>query len=226
MALSEARPAVAVVGSSGHARVVIDILERQGCYLIAGLIDRFRAPGETTLGYPVLGGEQALPGLCATQRLAGVVVAIGDNSVRAAVAEAVAGLCPGLPLVGAVHPAATLGRDVSLGPGAVVMAGAVIGPCCRIGRLCIVNTRACLDHDSVLGDHASLAPGVVTGGGCRVGEYSAVGIGAVLSHGVSVGAHAVVGAGSTVLRPVPDAVVAYGSPARVVRTRRPGEPYL
>jgi acetyltransferase-like isoleucine patch superfamily enzyme len=35
-----------------------------------------------------------------------------------------------------------------------------------------------------------------------------------------------VGAGAVVVDDVPDAVVAYGAPARVVRSRDPDEPYL
>jgi sugar O-acyltransferase (sialic acid O-acetyltransferase NeuD family) len=217
---------IAIVGSSGHARVVIDIVRRQGEFTIEGLIDRFRGIGEQTLGVPVLGAEEDLPELAEARSLSGVIVAIGDNHVRAQVAEKVARLCPDLPWVSAIHPSAEIGLQATIGAGTVVMPGAVVNACASVGRCCIVNTRACLDHDSTLEDFASLAPGVVTGGNCRIGRYSAIGIGAVLVHGVTVGQHVVIGAASLVTHAIGDNVVAYGSPARVVRQRAAGDRYL
>ena len=60
----------------------------------------------------------------------------------------------------------------------------------------------------------------------RVGRATAIGLGASVIHGVTIGDDTVVGAGAVVLRDVPERVVAYGVPARVARTRQPGEPYL
>jgi sugar O-acyltransferase (sialic acid O-acetyltransferase NeuD family) len=217
---------IVLVGSSGHAKVVTDIVEQQGLYRIVGLIDAFRAPGETTLGYPVLGGESDLAALVDEHELKGVIVAIGDNSVRAKVTANVAEICPRLPLVSAVHPAASIGKGTTIDVGTVVMAGAVINPACRIGRGCIVNTRASLDHDGVMEDFSSLAPGVTTGGNCHIGKHAAVSIGAVLRHGIVIGEHSVVGAGSVVLGAVEAFSVAYGSPAKKVRDRLPGDKYL
>ena len=75
-------------------------------------------------------------------------------------------------------------------------------------------------------DFSSLAPRVATGGNCRIGEFSAINIGAVLSNGTSVGEHAVLGAGSTLLEDLASFKMAYGTPAKVVRDRQIGEPYM
>jgi len=217
---------IVIVGSSGHAKVVIDIVEQAGRYRIAGLIDSFRPRGEETLGYPVLGTEQDLPHLIDAHGVAGLLVAIGDNHAREQVTTDLAALVPGLPCVSAVHPAARIGKASTIGAGTVVMAGAVINPCCTIGSGCIVNTNASLDHDGVMADFSSLAPGVVTGGNCRIGHGAAIGLGAMLRHRIAVGEHSVVGAGSVVLHDVEPYTVAYGNPARRVRARAPGDRYL
>jgi sugar O-acyltransferase (sialic acid O-acetyltransferase NeuD family) len=217
---------IVILGSSGHAKVVIDIVEKEGRYRIAGLIDGFRRVGETTLGYSVVGIETDLPKLIAEYDLKGIVIGIGDNSVRAEVASRVTDICPELPFVSAVHPGASVGKETTIGAGTVVMAGAVVNSCCQVGRLCIVNTKASLDHDSTMGDFSSLAPGVTTGGNCRIGSYSAVSIGAVLRHGITIGEHCVVGGGAFVLKNVDPFSVAYGIPARKIRARRKGDKYL
>jgi sugar O-acyltransferase (sialic acid O-acetyltransferase NeuD family) len=225
-AARSAMDSIVIIGSSGHAKVIVDIVQREGKYGIAGLVDRHREVGEETLGYRVLGKEEDLPQLVGARSLKGAIVAIGDNFVRSRVAARVQQLCPDLPFVRAIHPAASLGAEVSIGEGTVIMAGVSINPCSSVGRFCILNTRSSLDHDSTMEDFASLAPGVTTGGNCRIGECSAIGIGAVLVHGVQVGAHSVIGAASLVMKPVESFVVAYGSPAKTIRGREAGDRYL
>ena len=174
----------------------------------------------------MLGQEEDLPELVATYGLRGAIVAVGDNFVRASVADKIQAICPDLPFVSVVHPRASIGTDVSIGDGTVVMSGATISPCCSVGRCCVINTNASLNHDSVMEDFSSLAPGATTGGNCHIGRYSAIGIGAVLVHRVRIGVHSVVGAGSTVLNDIGPYCVAYGTPAKEIRPRPPGEKYL
>ncbi len=217
---------IVIIGSSGHAKVIIDIIQQEGRYGICGLLDHCREKGEETLGYPVLGGVEDLPSLLKTHPINAAIIAIGDNFVRSQVAARIAEICPDLPFCRAIHPKASMAAEISLGEGTVVMAGAAINPCCSVGRFCILNTNASLDHDSTMGDFSSLAPGATTGGNCHIGEHAAIGIGAVLIHGVHVGEHSVIGAGSLVTKPVDSFVVAYGTPARVIRKRQAGETYL
>lgn len=217
---------IVIVGSSGHAKVIIDVVEKERRHNIVGLIDASRKVGETTLGYSVLGVEADLPRLMAAYDLKGIIVAVGDNNVRAHVAAKIVDICPGLPFVSAVHPTASIGKETTIGIGTVIMSGAVVNPCCQVGQLCIVNTKASLDHDSVMGDFSSLAPGVTTGGDCRIGSYSAVSIGAVLRHGITIGEHCVVGGGSFVLKNVDSFSVVYGAPAKKIRDRQKDDKYL
>lgn len=217
---------IVVIGSSGHAKVVLDIIEKQNLYQVVGLIDSFRAVGEETLGYPVIGCESDLPKLMVEHSIEGAIIAIGDNSVRERVYKKVSEACAQLPFVCVIHPSASIGRNVSIGAGTVVMAGAVVNPCCEVGRFCIVNTNASLDHDSLMEDFSSLAPAVTTGGNCRIGSHSAIGIGVSLLHGVTVGEHAVIGAGSMVLSDIEPFVVAYGVPAKKIRSRQKADKYL
>jgi sugar O-acyltransferase (sialic acid O-acetyltransferase NeuD family) len=217
---------IVIIGSSGHAKVVIDIVRNERKYNIVGLLDRFRAAGDQTMGCPILGKEEDLPELGKLHSVKGGIVAIGDNLVRSKVVALVKEISPGFRFVSAIHPRAVIGADVTIGEGSVVMAGVTINPCSAVGRFCILNTHSSLDHDSMLADFSSLAPGATTGGNCRVGEYSAICIGAILSHGVQVGEHSVVGAGSLVLDSIGSFVVAHGAPARVIRNRKPGDKYL
>lgn len=217
---------IVIVGASGQGRVALDVARAEGAHEVVGVLDRDREVGSVWLGCPVLGRDDAMAEIVSKKGIEGYFVGIGDNSGRAAVARRISESAASLPLATLVHPAATIAADARVGPGALVAAGAVIGAGAEIGALTIVNTRASLDHESILEDAASLAPGVVTGGNVRIGRGAAIGIGATLVHGIEIGPHTVVGAGAVVTQNLPERVVAYGTPARVIRQRAEDEPYL
>jgi sugar O-acyltransferase (sialic acid O-acetyltransferase NeuD family) len=217
---------ILVFGSSGHASVVIDCIERQESYEIAGLVDSFKPAGAMVLGYMVLGTEAVLAEITRDRKVFGIVIAVGNNWQRAKIAARVKAAAPELQVVSAIHPGAEVARGVEIGSGSVVMAGAVVNRNARIGPFCIVNTKASVDHDSSLEEFSSVAPGGTLAGKVRVGAYTAVCLQVAVAEKCSIGPHSVIGAGSVVLNDLPDHVLAYGVPARVIRTRKEDEPYL
>ena len=217
---------IVLLGSSGHASVIADLVAREGRWNLAGVLDPERPLGSTWNGLEVLGGDGDIGALMTSRGIIGGIVSIGDNNLRERVTRRVAAEFPQFQLVTAVHPAAAVASSVSIGAGTVVMAGAVVNPGSVIGCGCILNTRCSLDHDCVMGDFSSLAPAATTGGRVRIGRASAIGLGALIREAVVIGAATVVGAGSLVLENLPGGVVAYGVPARVIRPREPGGKYL
>lgn len=217
---------VVVIGSSGHAGVALDAIERCGGYEVAGLVDTFRRAGETAHGYPVIGTEEGLPAFFRERGNCAAVIAIGDNFQRRRVRDRLRELVPGIAFVTIVHPNACVSPRATVAEGAMLLAGSIVCAGARVGEGCLLNTGSSLDHDGDMDAFSSLGPGAVLGGNVRVGECSAVAIGATVLQGRRIGAHSVIGAGSVVLGDMPDHCVAYGVPARIVRERRPGEAYL
>jgi sugar O-acyltransferase (sialic acid O-acetyltransferase NeuD family) len=199
---------IVLIGASGHARLLIEVIEREHRLAILGLLDRNKPVGSECLGYPIIGTEFDLPSLRRTHDVSGAIVAIGDNWVRRGLVALLFDIAPDLPFDRAVHPSAQIARNVEIGAGSVVMAGAVINAGARVGRHCFVSTKASLDHDSVMGDFSSLGPNATVGGNVKIGVCSAIALGANVIHGITVGEHAVVGAGATVVKDIPDSVVA------------------
>ena len=219
------RAAIVVIGASGHAKAVIDIIERQGACEVYGLVDTHKNPGTKLMGYEVLGPDEEIPRLLHEGKIVGGIIAIGHNWVRYQMAQRVMRLAPDFVFINAIHPSAQVAREVQLGKGIAIMAGVCVKPDTRIADLCFLNTNASVGHDSVFEESSCLQPNVATGGNVRIGTSSAVSIGATVLQGVTIGSHTVIGAGSTVLSDVPDRVVAYGTPCRVIRTRQADEDY-
>lgn len=215
-----------VIGGSGHAHALLTVLQRHGGYEPVGLIDSFQPAGSQAHGLPILGGEADVPQLCECHGLNHLLVAIGDNHQRHVITRRLQQQLPDAIFPALVDPTAVVAADAELAPGVVLMAQAHVGAGCVLEAGALLNTKASIDHDGHLGAFASLAPGAITGGRVHIGSGSFIGLGARLIQGVQVGPNTVVGACSLVLSDLPEGVVAYGSPARVVRSRHPHEPYL
>ena len=209
-----------IVGAGGHGVSLYDVAIAAG-YRVLGFVDD-AGSGTSLVDLPATDFD-----LAAYASGGGLLaVAIGDNSSRERVwNESFPGASVDqFPTL--VHPSASVSSRAQVGPGCVIHPGVVIGPLATIGAFCILNSSSVLEHECTMGDFASLAPGSIVGGRSTIGARSAVGLGAVIKHGVSVGGDTVVGANSYVHFDLDDRVVAFGSPARVMRVREPREPYL
>ena len=223
---SNAKLKVFVVGSRGHFKVVVDTIEKEGKYVVAGLIDDFRPTSDISFGYPIIGKVEDLPALSKEHECTRVFVAVGDNWLRHLVVERIIKILPDPEFISTIHPSAYTARGVSLGQGTIMMPGAIVNADCIVGDFCFVYTNASLDHDSVMGDFSSLAPGATTGGNVNIGAFTAIAVGAKIINERTIGEHTVVGAGAAVVEDVPDHSLSVGVPARVVRNRKEGEKYL
>ena len=215
---------ILLIGASGHARVIADIVALNNDIVVGALSDR--ASDADGFPYPVLGPFSSLADVSRQNNIDAVIIAIGDNFKREQAVFSVVKALPDAAFATAVHPGAVVAQNAYIGAGTVVMAGAVVNPGAKVGTHVILNTRSSVDHDCVVADYSSLAPAAALGGNVYVGERTSIGIGAVVIHGVRIGSDTVVGAGAAVVQDLPDKVVALGVPARIQREREQGELYL
>jgi len=202
---------IIVVGSGAQGLIVADILQAAGLRPVAFVDENPSRHGSQVLGIPIIG---SLDELRRTPH-AGIVVAIGDNATRRAVTDRL--IAEGEHIVTARHPFTSIAPDVRIGEGSMLSAGTIITPGAVIGRGVLLNTKSSVDHQSVLGDFAHVSAGGTVGANCIIGDETLIALGASVASGRRVGARVVVGAGAVVVRDLPDDVVAYGVPARVVR---------
>lgn len=204
-------------GASGHARVVADIVRLNNQYELAGFVDNTASGPDRFLNHTVYRDLEALRAV-RDEGAVSVIVAVGDCRARIQLAQTV--VDRGFTLVSAIHPRAIVSSDASIGEGTVVAAGAVVNPGCVIGANVIINTGATVDHDCKIADGVHIGPGAHLGGWVTVGAATWLGIGAIVKDRIAVGEGGIVGAGSVVLSDVPDGVIAWGVPAKLIKEVR------
>jgi sugar O-acyltransferase (sialic acid O-acetyltransferase NeuD family) len=215
-----------VLGSSGHASVVLDAIELQGVYQVVGLLDSFQTKGTQRHGYEILGSPEEAVAIAERCGCRAFVVAVGDNWSRWQLTLRLQEAMPDIELAAVVHPAAVIARSARVHSGSVVFAGSVIGQNVIVETGCIVNVASSVNHDCHLEPYASLAPGVHLGGAVKIGLRSSAGISSAVREKVVIGRDTVLGAGAVLLNDLPDQVVAFGVPAKVRRPRKTDEAYL
>lgn len=209
---------ILIIGCSGHAKVIIDILEKQGGYNILGLIDK--APetvGKQIMGYSIIATDKDFNTLIKEKEIYGGIIAIGNNHIRKSIYTKIKETSPEFRFITAIHPSAQIGRDTEIGEGTVIMPGAIINPGAKIGIQCIINTNASIDHDCQIGNFCHIAPNSTIAGNVTIGNSSTIGLGTNIINNLTIGENTIIGAGSLVLENIPSFAIAYGLPAKVTR---------
>ena len=217
---------IVLFGGGPNALCCIDVIEKENKCHIIGITDPYKKIGTDCYKYPVIGRQEQLNELIPKYKIRAGLITIGDNWSRNIVFESVIKQVPDFTFINAIHPSAIIGNDVTLGCNVIALAGCIINPNCRIGNFCLLGMGARLEHDNVIDDFASVLGGAITGGKVKIGKYAAIASGVTVADRITIGKNAVVGAGSVVLKDIPDNVLAYGTPAKQIRTRQIGEKFL
>ncbi|KAF1680552.1 MULTISPECIES: acetyltransferase [Bacillus] len=204
---------VAIVGDGGHGKVIRELINaRTDTRLVAVLDDKFQTLEAGKEGYT--GPIEAVSELRRLIPDVMFLIAIGNNRVRKKLAERL-----GLKkedFITLIHPSAIVSKSAVIEEGTVIMAGAIIQADARIGAHCIINTGAVAEHDNLISDYVHLSPRVTLSGAVAVMEGAHLGTGASVIPQLTIGSWCIVGAGSAVIRSIPNEVTAAGAPARVI----------
>jgi sugar O-acyltransferase (sialic acid O-acetyltransferase NeuD family) len=197
-----------IIGASGHGKVVADIaLKMNKWQEIVFLDDNENL--KSSLGLKVIGKSSDIERHIENYDM---FVAIGNNETRAEIQMKLEKEGASIPVL--IHPTASIGEEVELLPGAVVMAGAIINCCSNIGKGCIINTGATIDHDNLIEEYAHISPGAHVAGTVKIGKRTWLGIGSVVSNNVIISEGCKIGAGAVVIKNITEPGTYIGVPAR------------
>ena len=191
-------------GASGHAKVIIDILQKNNIK-ISSIIDDNKNITKI-LGYSV---NQQINNFN-NQKM---IISIGNNKIRKSITEKLKHTNYGT----AIHPKSIIDKTAIIEKGTVIMANAIINSSAKIGKHCIINSNSVIEHDCVINNFAHISPSATLCGNVTIGEGTHIGAGATIIPNIKIGKWCIIGAGSVVIKNIPDNTTVVGNPARTIK---------
>lgn len=211
-ALSEMSKEIYILGGSGHALVVNEIIRLKG-WKVMGYFDiRQSEVMQEEIQYM---GQETLDNIQRLKEDTYFFPAVGNNELRSQMVRLIKESGRNHLLI--AHPDSTVSKDAQIGSLTMIGPRAVVNPYATIGEGVIINSGAIIEHECVIGNFCHIAPGATVLGNVQIGDFSFIGGNAVVKQGVKIGSNVTVGAGSVVLNDVPDNSVLVGNPAKQMK---------
>lgn len=200
---------VAIIGYSGHAFVVLDLIASNelACKYYFEKTEKEYNPYNL-----IYGGDEMSSDVLKFLKETSAYLGIGSNNVRATIFNYLDDNGISMPYI--THPTSIISPKATIGKATVLMPGCIINSMAKIGMAVICNTGSIVEHECILGDFVHIAPGAVLAGNVTVGSRSFIGANAVVRQGVTIGENVVIGAGSVVISDIQDNHTIYGNPAK------------
>lgn len=200
-----------IYGAGGLGREVVELAKQAVPSFELAFIDD--AQPSDYLGIPVFSYEEACQ--YAQKAPASAVIATGEPTVVRRLKQRLE--TAGIALQTLIHPSVHIPESCTVGSGVVVQDRVYIGPNVFLGDASYINFSCAIGHDTHIGDCTNISFGALLGGTCSIGEDTYVGCGATIRDEVKIGSNSIIGLGSLVTKDIPNRVVAYGVPCKVVR---------
>jgi sugar O-acyltransferase (sialic acid O-acetyltransferase NeuD family) len=119
--------------------------------------------------------------------------------------------------INVIHDDVDISLTSTLGFGCLVNSKTSIAAQTKIGNFVSINRNVSIGHHTIINDFVSINPGCNIAGHTSIGELTTIGMGSQILNNVKIGKNTIIGAGSIVTRDIPDNVVAWGSPCKIIR---------
>lgn len=209
-----------LLGGGGHSSDVLSVVEslalsEANLYPVYVADDSWQMPER----FEDRGEVKMVESVEAGARLGPFLVALGYPGSRRAVHDAAIAV-GGSSAEAIVHSHATLGINVSLADGVVVMGQTWISANVTIGAHTHVGYGSTVGHDTTVGAFTSIMPSACIGGDITIGDDVLIGANSTVLQGVKVGDGSIVGAGAVVLKDVEPGTTVVGVPAVASQTKQ------
>ena len=193
---------IVILGASGHAHVIADIIKAEGNRVVAFLDDD---QNQSDCAGPI--SDYSKYQNCE------FVIGIGNADVREKLSQL------NLKWHTTIHPSAIISDSAYVGEGTMVMPNAVINARSVVGKHCIINTGAIVEHDNSIGDYSHISVGAKLGGAVSIGEKCWIGIGSTIKNNLSICNSTFIGAGAVVIKDIVHKGTYIGIPAKIIKEK-------
>lgn len=202
-----------IIGYSGHAFVVIDILRSMN-KSVMGYCENIEK-SNNPFGLTYLGSESE-ENCLELFKTTDYFIGIGNNNIREKIQKKLTNKYRLQAPINAIHSSSIIASSVKLRKGVMVAANATVNPLVRIGDGVILNTASIVDHECIIGNYSHICPGATLAGNVEVGNNCFIGANSVIKQGIKIGNNVTVGAGTVVIQNIPNNSRVVGNPQRFI----------
>lgn len=172
-----------IIGSGGHAKSCINVIESIKGVKIIGIIDNTK---KKKLGkYKVICNLNNISKIKKmTKNLVLGVGGIKNKLIREKIFNKYKKLGFTFPILISRH--SVVSKETKIDEGTIIFNHVYINIGAKIGKNCIINNKSLIEHDALIGDHCHISTGVIVNGGCKVGSGSFIGTGSVLRDNINL----------------------------------------
>ena len=191
---------ILLIGGGGHCNSVIDVIELENKYTIAGIIDDDKKLlNKTILGYKVIGCGDDLEKLFSTYKYALITIGqIKSNKPRIKFFNLLKKIGYILPVI--ISPLAYVSKNSKIDEASIIMHHALVNTNAKIGKNCIINSKALIEHDATIENNCHISTGSIINGGVLVRENTFFGSNAMSKEYIEIKADSIIGGGMSILK--------------------------
>ena len=210
---------VAVIGAGGFGKEVQMLIEQintvNPTYEIVGFYDDGKSKGEIINGLPVLGKVEDINNI--DQPLS-IALGIGVPAVKKKIVKKISN--PLITYPNLIHPSVQIGFPyVTLGEGNIICGNNILTVNIDLGDFVTLNLGCTVGHDTKIGDYSAFMPGCDIAGEVVIQPLVYGGLGTKIINLINVGTNVTLGAGTVVVKDIPDNTLVVGVPAKVIKTK-------
>ena len=190
---------IIVIGTGGHSKSIIDIIESTNEFKIEGLISESKYNiNKKILGYEIIGSDEDLPLI--RKSCANAVIGIGHlgkTKKRMEITKLLTKLEFNLPIIYSKY--SIISSHSKVEEGTVVGHGAIINAGALVGSNCIINSNSLIEHDCKIGSQTHISTGVLINGGVTIGDNSFIGSGSIIREGLHLPTNCIISSGKRIM---------------------------
>lgn len=211
---------IVIYGAGGLAKEVALLIEtineKQGLWELIGYLEDSKDNiGKIINGYPVLGGLEWLDSYNEKDNI-NIVLGVGSAEGKKGMYEKLRSR-DWLTYPNLIHPNVNISKYNTLGKGNIICEGSILTCDIEIDDFVTININSTIGHDTVIGRYSTISPNCSISGNVRLKEGVYFGTNATIIEKLTVGEHTIVGAGSLVVRDLPEYCTAVGVPAKPIK---------
>lgn len=193
-----------IIGSGGHSRSVISLLQDQDIDILGIYDDSYKDDvNEIICSIKLVGKIKDINGQTK------IVLALGNNEKRKDLFDTYLNQ---IYVDNIFHSRSFIEGTSTIGRSNLVFGNVFINTKVEIGDNNIINTGAILEHEVIMGSHNHISVGSIICGRVKIGNNCFIGAGAVINDQISICDGVTIGSNSVVIKSIEEPGVYAGNP--------------